>query len=56
MICRRCKGTGKIDSPKAVRSKFVPLYTPAEKIMNPFKKMCPDCFGSGKVINKERGK
>ena len=54
MICRTCRGTGRAKpSPVDSFATFVGITLgidiPSEKI----DKMCPDCYGGGKVINKE---
>ena len=50
MICRTCKGTGKVkyeqpDYRKGREGESVEMN-----------RTCPDCYGSGKVINKEESK
>ena len=44
MICRTCKGTGKIHVREVIH------YRGGHELRT--KKACPDCYGSGKVINK----
>ncbi len=51
MICRTCKGTGKVNLNSQTR------YPRDEKEGVKTQKgprLCRDCYGSGKVINKER--
>ena len=49
MICRTCEGTGKVKRPPYCKSALPGDPFGVEK---PIRKMCPDCYGSGKVINK----